>query len=127
MAIQRRIIASGQSPNFALQVIGDTANNLAATGTGSTSSGALQLGSINNDFVTVTSGTACACIIPTDMVSIGDEILVYNGGTGALKVFGLTGDSINNGAVNASFSVAANKTAFFTRTTSTLVRALLSA
>jgi hypothetical protein len=123
MAFARRIIASGIAPVAGSNITGDVAIGLTATG--STQGTALVLGAANNFFTTVAASTGCQ--IPADMSNPGDKVYVYNGGASTLSVYGQTGDAIASGAVNAAFSVGANKGCFFIRASATLLGVVLSA
>jgi hypothetical protein len=94
------------------------------TATGSTVADAFALSTSHTQFTTTASGTGA--ILPSFM-QVGDDCSVYNNGANALLVYPLTGAKINNGATDAGFSVAANKSAHFVMLSSTLFGANLSA
>jgi hypothetical protein len=121
MAIGQRVLGSGISPLAVTNIVGDVASGLTATG--SSQSTAYDLTTAISEFTTVASSTG-AQIMATDP---GDAVFVYNGGANTLSVYGQTGESIQNGAANAAFSVAANKGALFIKVSSTRFAAILSA
>ena len=109
------------SPLLTNNVRGVVTDNLTATGTGQTT--ALLVTSDVNIFTTVATTVNSAQLPACD---IGDDLEIINYGAKALSVYGQTGDKIQNGSANASFSVGANKTANFTRIRSTDWAAILS-
>lgn len=122
MSVTQRLMGSGFSALQATNVIGDF--NSALTATGSTQTDALLLSAVNSEFTTVASGTGAR--LPASL-SPGDQFTVYNGGANALLVYPPTGESIQSGAANAGFSVAANKPAMFIKRSNTAWAAVLSA
>lgn len=122
MTFKQNAMGSGTPALQAGALIGGAAVGLTATG--STQADALALQASNNQFTTVASGTGA--IVPSYMQP-GDIIRVYNNGSNALLVYPLSGAAINNGATNAGFSVAANKSAQFVMLSPTLFGSLLSA
>jgi hypothetical protein len=57
----------------------------------------------------------------------GDKVYIYNAGANTLSVYPPTGEYIQSGAINAAFSVGANKSAIFIKRSSTKWMAILSA
>lgn len=123
MAIAVRLLGSGVPPQAAVNTVGDVASGLTATGTVITD--AYDLTAVNSHFSTVASGTGCQLIA----CSPGDTQMVFNGqGTNALLVYPPSStETIQGGSAGAGFSVAANKTAIFTKYTATVWGANLSA
>ena len=74
----------------------------------------------------VTSGGQTAVVLPAD-APIGSEYNVWNSGGTAAIVFPHLDGTINNQTANTSFSVAQNKPARFTRYTTVIWVASLSA
>lgn len=94
------------------------------TATGSTQADAFALSATNTQFSTVAAGTGA--ILPSFMQP-GDYARVFNNGANALLVYPVSGAAINNGATNAGFSIAANKSAQFIMLSPTLFGSTLSA
>jgi len=112
----------GLSPFLAQAIVGDVANNLTAAG--STQGTALKLSAINN----IVTTTAASTGVQLPSMGTGDAVQVANLGANALLVYPVTGGTVQGGAANAGFSVAAGKTAIFTaRDASGNVIAVLSA
>lgn len=87
-------------------------------------SGATALtGSINKVTTCATGGDSS--LLP--FATVGKRVSVRNGGAASMNVFPQTGESINEGAANAAFAVAAAKTAIFECVAATLWNATLSA
>lgn len=103
-------------------LIGGASAGQAATG--STQADAVQLTATNTQFSTVAAGTGA---IAPSFAQPGDLFRVFNNGANALLVYPTVGAAINNGATNAAFSVAANKSAQFVMLTATLFGVTLSA
>lgn len=84
---------------------GDRNNTLTATGNNSQANSAL----INATITTVTVGGANTGVrLPADMAP-GDEIIIYNKGTGAaINVYPNTGGNINNAGANVAVTLANN-------------------
>lgn len=118
----KNLIGTGNSALSSQAISGFTATGLTATGSAQTD--ALQLSSDINEFTTVASSTGAK--LPANS-SPGDECVVANYGAQTLSVYGQTGESITNGSVNAAFSVAANKSAYFVKASSTRWNVVLSA
>ncbi len=116
------IMGSGAAGQLARSIVGGVTSGLTATGT--TQADALLISTTNTQYSTVASGTGA--ILPS-VANQGDTYRVFNNGANALLVYPPTGGAINNGATNAGFSVAANKSAQFVMLTSTLWGAILSA
>lgn len=121
MAIGQRVLGSGLAPLATTNIIGDVASGLTAAG--NSQSTAYDLTAAISEFTTVAASSG-AQIMATDP---GDAVFVYNGGANALSVYGQTGESIQNGAANAAFSVAANKGALFIKVSTTRFAAILTA
>jgi hypothetical protein len=122
MTFKSNLMGSGTPSGQAGSIIGGTL--VGQTATGSTQADAFALSVTNTQFTTVASGTGA--IVPSFM-QIGDYLRVFNNGANALLVYPITGAAINNGAANAGFSVAANKSAQFFMLSPTLFGATLSA
>lgn len=104
----KNIMGAGVPPLVATQINGVAVDNLTAAG--STQATAVVLPGDVNVFTTVAASTGC--ILPANP-SPGDELIITNLGANALLVYPQVGGAIQNGSVNAGFSVAANKTAKF--------------
>ncbi len=122
MAIRSRLTGAGDSPLCAQNTVGNVANNLTATG--STQGTALLITEEVNVFTTVASSTGA--ILRSDL-GPGDEQEAANYGANALTVYPPTGGKIQNGSVNAGFSVGTNKTARFRCVDGLAFTAVLSA
>jgi hypothetical protein len=120
MTFGRNLTGSGFSALQTNNIRGIVANNLTASGT--TQATATDVFNDVNIFTTVASG-AGAQLPPCD---IGDDLQICNYGANACLVWGQVGDSIQNGSVNGSFSIGVNKTAYFTRISTTAWSAVLS-
>lgn len=121
MPIVQRIMAAGLSPNAAINIQGDSAVGITAAGT--TIADATLLNSANNYVATTASSTG----VKLPIAAIGDSIMVINGGTSTLSVYGQTGESFTNGSANAAFSVATLKACNFIKVGTTLWMVNLSA
>lgn len=119
------LLGSGNSPLTCQASLGILSNSLTATG--STQGTALALPSDFNIFTTVAASTGAILpgAVPTSNVT--DVYIVVNHGASTLSVYPPTGGKIANGSTNAAFSVAANKTAFFYKISSTDYAASVSA
>lgn len=122
MTFKVNAMGLGTSAGQAGAIIGGA--NVGLTATGSTQADALPITASNSQYTTVGSGTGA--ILPSYMQP-GDHCRVFNNGANALLVYPTTGAAINNGAANAGFSVAANKSAQFFMLSSTLFGVTLSA
>jgi len=122
MPFKQNVMGSGIPAGAAQYIIGGTSVGLTATGTGQSDAYALQTS--NSQFTTVAASTGA--ILPS-FAQPGDVCRVYNNGANTLSVYPQTGGAINNGATNAAFSVAANKSAQFVMLSATLWGSLLSA
>lgn len=117
MPIKANILGSGISAQAATSLIGEVANTLTALGT--TQLNALLLSKTTNNVVTV-GGSGTGVILPPgtglgDQLQAGDWVRMVNYVSGnAILVYPPFGGKIQNGTLNASFSVAALKTATFT-------------
>lgn len=105
----RNIMGCGIGAGAAAAINGVATDSLTATG--STQGTALALSSDIAIFSTVAASTGA--ILPGNG-SPSDSVLVHNLGANALTVYPATGQTINGGAANASFSIPASKAALFT-------------
>ena len=110
--IKKHLMASGLPAQAALNIGGQVASGLTATGT--TQTDALISAADTAWFTTVAAGTGYRLRADAEP---GDEIKVYNGGANALLVYPATGGTINALSANAGFSLAAGKLAVFTNGT----------
>lgn len=119
-SIAKNLTGGGFSAGQANAATGaiDVRNSLTATGSSATD--ALSVGSAISRFSTVASSTGAIC----QVLQAGDEIVIVNHGSNTLTVYPPTGGTINN---TTSISVAANKTAFITYVTGTLLVAVITA
>ena len=89
--------------------------DLSSTVNGLTAAGANQAAALALDYTTfqrvTTVGASTGVRLPAAVVGAG--IVVFNKGANALLVYPATGEAINNGAANASLSVATQKGAEF--------------
>jgi hypothetical protein len=108
MAIRQRLTGTSVPPITAANIAGNVADGLTATG--ATQLTALLITEELNVFTTVAAGSGA--ILRGDL-GPGDEQDAANYGANALLVYPPLGGTMQNGAVNAGFSVAANKTAKF--------------
>ena len=105
-----------------------TSNQAATTGLTAFAGG----GQANATALTGNINRITTCATTNDSVklplgTVGRRQTLYNGGASTAAVFPQTGESINSGAVNASFSVAATKSAAFECVATGLWNALLGA
>lgn len=63
--------------------------------------------------VATVASIADSVTLPPCTTGLGDEVVIYNAGANSLNVFPSVGDSINAGAANAAFAIAAAKSASF--------------
>jgi len=122
MPIRQRLTGAGDPPLLAQNTTGNVADGLTALG--STQATALLITEEANVFTTVAAATGA--ILRGDL-GPGDEQEVANYGANALLVYPPIGGTIQNGATNAGFSVAANKTARFRSRNGLNFTAILSA
>lgn len=103
MARRDAVVLGGTSATAAAAgaTQGTAAQGLTATGT--TQANALPLPADASHFGTVAAGAGC--ILPA--CNAGDTGVIFNGSTNALLVYPPVGASINKGAANASYSIAA--------------------
>lgn len=116
------MMGTGTPAAQALAIGGIVTDSLTAAG--STQGTALGLPSNVNRFTTVAASTGT--ILPST-AQASDEFFVSNSGANALLVYPPTGAAIGAGAVNAGFSVATNKSAYFVCISPTFFGVLLSA
>lgn len=122
MPIPSRLTGSGVASQAAVNICGDVATGLTATGT--TNADALQLSAVVNHVGTTASGTGV--ILPP--LEPGASVFVINSGANALLVYPGTGFQINAlTTTTQGFSVAAGGRAQFIAFTSTKWGAILSA
>lgn len=122
MAIPSRLMGVGFSAGAAVNVCGDTADSLTATGT--TNADALQLSAAINRVTTTAAGTGV--LLPP--IEQGSGVVVMNSGANALLVYPGTGAAINAlTTTTGGFSVAAGGRALFVAVNGTRWGAILSA
>jgi len=116
MAQQKKLTGSSLVAAAAVAIVGDIdlgpAPFTGATATGATQATAYQITAVNTKFGTVAAGTG-AILPPATVTSPGDELVVANFGANALTLYPAVGGTIDNGAANASVSIAANGTKIF--------------
>ena len=119
------LLGSGNSPLTCQASLGILSNNLTATG--SNQGTALAVPSDFCIFTTVgaSTGTILPGAVPTSNVT--DVFIIVNHGASSLSVYPPSGGKIANGSTNAAFAVAANKTAYFYKISSTDYAASVSA
>lgn len=121
MAQLLHVMSAGNSSRTATAIVGTCATALTAAGTSATD--ATLLSATNNEVTTTAASTGVR--LPAGVP--GDTINVGNYGAQTLSVYGQSGEAIASGAADAAFSVAANKSATFTRVSTTRWNANLSA
>jgi hypothetical protein len=122
MSIPSRLLGSGLSPLAAVNICGDVATALTATGT--TNADALALSATINQVSTTAASTGVRLMSPES----GSGVVVINSGANALLVYPSTGAQINAlTATTGGFSVAAGGRAMFVGTGSANWFAILSA
>lgn len=102
MALGYKVFNSGFNDLIQNALVKDVASGLTATG--SSQSDALQVTSQYNGFTTVAASTGA---ILDSQSAAGDWQVIYNGGANTLKVYPISGASINAGATNAAYSLPA--------------------
>lgn len=107
MGILRKLGLAKVNDRLARAIIGDTANNLTATG--STQATAYRLEHEVNVFTTVSNGTGC--ILPTNSAD-GDEVTVVNETAQAMPVYPPVGESINQESTNSYVLVTFGSSVF---------------
>lgn len=123
MAFASRLLGSGTAPAAAINIVGDVATGLVATGT--TQATALQLSAVRNLIATTASSTGV--LIPADM-NPGDECFIYNAtGQSTLTIYPQLGESINAIATNGGFSLATNKAVIIVQVSNTQYATILTA
>ena len=124
MAIPSRLTGSGIQALAAVNICGDVASTLTATGT--TNADALRLTAAINEVTTTAPGTG---VLLPGPLEVGASVFVHNAGANALLVYpGTTGAQINAlTATTGGFSVAAGGKALFVAVSGTRWSALLSA
>jgi hypothetical protein len=83
--------------------------------TGFAGQGTRPLAASNTVITTTVSGTGDSITLPAG--DQGDWVQIVNYSANAVKVYPPVGWKIHNGSVNASYNIAANKTAIFTQIT----------
>jgi hypothetical protein len=122
MAIPTRLMGIGCSAGQAVNICGDVADTLTATGT--TNADALQISAVINRVNTTALNTGVRLMVPEQ----GSQVVVINSGANALLVYPGTGAQINALTVTTGgFSVAAGGRALFVATSSANWFAVLSA
>lgn len=122
MARKISMLASGLSPGAASAITGDVSTTNPA---GNSQATAQALLTVNTYTATVAAGSGY--ILPAT-ADVGDAFLVENDDSAdAVLVYPHVGGEVGTGATNAGFSVAAGKTALFTRMTRAHWSVLLSA
>jgi hypothetical protein len=113
MALSGDLIGLGFPPKLSGQV-----GNLpsAKTGVGTAQSGATAI--TTNFTVLTTSSGQTAFQLPAVKAGSGPYIM-SNANSDTALIYGQTGETIQGGSANASFSVAQNKTAMFFKTSAT--------
>ncbi len=119
--LAKQIMGGGISFGAAKAINGSVANALTATGTLQTD--AYAINAAVAEFSTVGSGSGA--ILPS--CEISDEVIAYNGGANALKIYPDVGSRINQLSANAAVTVAPSTTILFKHITSTRWIAILSA
>jgi len=119
-----KMVNAGLSAGTAAMIGGDIQDNVTATGTTQATAAPIY----GDNVIVTTTPASSGVIFSGASLSAGDILQVYNLGANALLVYPVVGSTINALAVNAGFSVAAGKAAFFTvRANSTTMVAGLSA
>jgi hypothetical protein len=109
MTIKANLTGSGIAPLAAIGIAGgNISNTLTAAGTNQAT--ALVLTSLNDIHVITTAAASTGAILPSTL-SIGDQMVVVNGGANSITLFPPVGGKLNNGTANAGLAVAANKAA----------------
>jgi hypothetical protein len=122
MPLLKSLLGTGTAPGQAEAIMGRVTSGLTAAGT--TQTDALLLATSICEFTTVASGAGTR--MPANL-DPGDKVYIYNAGANTLSVYPPTGEYIQSGAINAAFSVGANKSAIFIKRSSTKWMAILSA
>ena len=116
MAQQKKLTGASLPPLAANSIVGDIdlgpAPFTGAVAAGTTQLTAYQISAVNTKFGTVAASSG-AILPPPNVTSPGDEIWVSNFGANALTLYPAVGGTIDNGAANASVSIAANATKIF--------------
>lgn len=117
MPIINRLLGSGLAAQAAVNIGGD--NSAALTAAGTTKATALQLSSQCNYISVCSSGKGVA--LPA--MSLGDDIDICNNGANNLLVYTTIGvaDTITNTSANAGYTLSVQKSANFTKVTSSVV------
>jgi hypothetical protein len=122
MAIPSRVMGGGNSASSAIQICGDVADTLTATGT--TNADALGLSAVINRVTTAALNTGVRLYLP----EAGAQVAVINSGANPVAVYPGTGAAINALTVTTGgFAVPAGGRALFIGTSSTNWFAVLSA
>lgn len=108
MATKAELMAGGM-PAALANKIGQDATVSGLTAAGTVQGNALQIVSSSSIFGTVAAGTGA--ILPSAHGK--GKYIIVNGGANALLVYPAVGETINNGAANASISIPTTKSAIF--------------
>ncbi len=125
MPIINHMIGKGIAVGQASAIAGGTGESgtilTAGSGTTQTTATLIASGSV---YVSVASASGRAIQLP--VCDPNSSITVFNGSGQAVNVYGQTGEGIQGGAANAKFTLANNKSAEFTKYTTTVWGANLS-
>jgi hypothetical protein len=109
MTIKANLTGSGIAPLASIGIAGgNISNSLTAAGTNQAT--ALVLTSLNDIHVITTAAASTGAILPSSL-SIGDQMVVVNGGANSITLFPPVGGKLNNGTANAGLTVASTKAA----------------
>ena len=121
MALAKDIMGGGFSAGQAQAIAGSRNTSVSAAGTTQGTATTLTA-----SFNAVTTVAASSGVILYDG-SLGDSIIVYNGGANALTVYPPVGDAINQIAANGGVLLATNTMMILHKTTNSQWNAILSA
>lgn len=121
MSLSARVIGGGFSAGQVRALAGGVAATVSAAGT--TQGTATALTASKNLISTVASGAG----VKLPLAEIGDDILIYNGGANALKVYPPTSGRINSSDANEAVTLATETTLILWRLSSTRWVGMLSA
>lgn len=122
MAIPSRLLGSGISPQASVNLCGDVATGLTATGT--TNADALALSAVINNVTTTAASTG----VKLPPFESGSAVFVANQGANALLVYPPASGQINAlTVITGGFSVGAGKSAWFIAVNGTNALSLLGA
>jgi hypothetical protein len=109
MTIKANLTGSGIAPLAAIGIAGGNISN-SLTAAGTTQATALALTNLNDVHVITTAASSTGAVLPSSL-SIGDQMVVVNGGANSITLYPPSGGKLNNGTANAGLAVAANKAA----------------